>query len=353
MAQLEQLKTEQSLSIDQIQGFFDNKIKEYKDKQPPPQLKKPNNVLILDKDSRKYSFEKDDANSIYKDKQLIETAKAFYLLRDGLKFENDEAIVRKYVTDRTWKQANTGSIGNELIYATSESIDPDQKARLAYLVEYWNNLPHFWQDGGRGWVEGIGSNLWRGMLDPTNLIGPVVAKATIGTAISAAAKKGTQVALKNVLWKGVGVGTGSQFAADMVIGASVDAAIQATEKELLLRTRFDKKRMFTSAMMFGGIGIFPGLPYTYGVAKAYTKSAELNLTTKKLAQSIFDFAHPAKDLNHKIYGVKSNIEGWKAKGKEIDKLLKNFISEEPDHPLANKINAYFKADNDKLGVAAG
>jgi len=353
MAQLEQLKTEQSLSIDQIQGFFDNKIKEYKDKQPPSQLKKPNNVLILDKDSRKYSFEKDDANSIYKDKQLIETAKAFYLLRDGLKFKNDEAIVRKYVTDRTWKQANTGSIGKELIYATSESIDPDQKARLAYLVEYWNNLPHFWQDGGRGWVEGIGSNLWRGVLDPTNLIGPVVAKATIGTLISAAAKKGTQVALKNVLWKGVGVGTGSQFAADMVIGASVDAAIQATEKELLLRNRFDKKRMFTSAMMFGGIGIFPGLPYTYGVAKAYTKSAELNLTTKNLAQKIFDFAHPAKDLNHKIYGVKSNIEGYKAKGKEIDKLLKNFISKEPDHPLAKKINAYFKADNDKLGVAAG
>jgi len=353
MVQLEQLNTGQSYSIDQIKGFFDDKINKYKDKLPPPQLRKPSNVLILDKDSKKYSFEKDDANSIYKDKKLIETAKAFYLLRDGLKFENDDAIVRKYINDRTWKQANTGSIGKELIYATSESIDPDQKARLAYLVNYWGNLPHFWQDGGRGWTEGIWSNLWRGTLDPTNLIGPVVAKATVGTLISSAAKKGTQVALKNVLLKGVGVGTGAQFGADMVVGASVDAAIQATEKELLLRTKFDKKRMFTTAVMFGGIGIVPGLPYTYGVAKAYTKSAELNLTIKTLAQEIFDFAHPVKDLNHKIYGVKSNIEGYKAKGKEIDKLLKNFISEEPDHPLAKKIDAYFKTDNDKLGVAAG
>ena len=43
-----QLETEQSYSIDQIKNFFDNKIKDYKDKLPPPQLKKPDNVLILD-----------------------------------------------------------------------------------------------------------------------------------------------------------------------------------------------------------------------------------------------------------------------------------------------------------------
>ena len=39
------------------------------------------------------------------------------------------------------------------------------------------------------------------------------------------------------------------------------------------------------------------------------------------SQSVFDYAHPLKDLNNKLYGVKSDIQGYKIKGKEIDKLM--------------------------------
>ena len=349
---MEQLVQDKSYSIEEIRKFFDKKFKDYEDKQLPPQLQKPVAGDLSGIGSNKI-FDKDDINSIYKDQQLIETAKAFYSMRDGLEYSDDISIIDKYINDRTWKQANTYSIGKELIYATSESVSPDQKRRLAYLTEYWNNLPHFWQEGGRDWKESILSNLAKGILDPTNLIGPGVAKLTIGTAVSAAAKKGTDVALKSVLKKSIAYGTGAQFIADAAVGASVDLAIQATEKELLLRNRFDHKRTFTSAITFGGIGIVPGLPYTIGTAKAMTKSAELQASAKTLTQNIFDYAHPAKDLNYKLYGIKSNIEGYKKRGKEIDKLLKDFTSEEPDHPLAKKINAYFKADNDKANFGAG
>ena len=176
----------QSYSGDQIKNFFENKFQEIKKLEPP-------NASLIDVDEEgnsKYVFDEDAVNSIYKDKQLIDTAKAFYYLRDGLTFKTDRAVIDKYIKDRTWKQANTWSIGKELIYATSESVDADQKRRLSYLTQYWSALPNFYEAGGRGWADGLWSNISRGLLDPTNLIGPGVAKLTIGTAVSAAAKKG-------------------------------------------------------------------------------------------------------------------------------------------------------------------
>jgi hypothetical protein len=38
---------------------------------------------------RKYSFKKDDPNSMYKDNNLIDHARAYYYERDGLLFENN------------------------------------------------------------------------------------------------------------------------------------------------------------------------------------------------------------------------------------------------------------------------
>ena len=338
-----------SYSGDQIKNFFEKKFKEIKKSEPP-------NASLIDVDEEgnsKYVFDEDAVNSIYKDKQLIDTAKAFYYLRDGLTFKTDTAVIDKYISDRTWKQANTYSIGKELIYATSESVDADQKRRLAYLTQYWSALPNFYEAGGRGWVDGLWSNISRGIVDPTNLFGPIVAKYTIGTAVSAAAKKGTDLALKSVLAKSVAYGTAAQFAADGVVGASVDAALQSTEKELGMRNNYDSKRMFQSAIIFGGIGIVPGLPYTYAAAKTTIKNESIKQSLKKVSQGVFDYAHPLKNINEKIYGVKANIEGYKIKGKEIDKLLKDYVGENPNNSLTTKINKYFDADNSDLSGGAG
>ena len=160
-----------SYSGDQIKNFFKNKFEKIKTENPP-------NLKLVDKDddgNSKYVFDKDAENSIYKDQQLIQTARAYYYERDGLNFKTDAGVVDKFINDRTWKQANTYSIGKELIYATSESVTDDQKRRLAYLTDYWDALPNFYEAGGRGYIDGIITNLTKGIVDPTNLIGPGVA----------------------------------------------------------------------------------------------------------------------------------------------------------------------------------
>ena len=339
----------QSYSGSEIKNFFEKKFKQIPDINPT-------NASIVDVDedgNSKYVFDKDSELSIYKDKQLIETARAFYYTRDGLNFKTDRAVVDKYITDRTWKQANTYSIGKELIYAMSESIDMDQKRRLAYLTQYWDALPNFYEAGGRGWTRGLVSNISKGLLDPTNLIGPMVAKYTIGTAVSLAAKKGVDIATKQVFKKALYYGTGAQFIADGAVGASVDAALQSTEKELLMRTTYDPKRMFQAAITFGGIGIVPGFGYTWGAAKTAIKNQSIKDSLSKISQSVFDYAHPLKNINEKVYGVKSNIEGYKIKGKEIHKILKDYVNENPDNKLSVKIKKYFDADNSDMSGGAG
>jgi len=303
------------------------------------------------------SFDKEVDNSIYKDQELLDNVKAFYYKRDGVSFDTDEGAIRKFISDRTWKQANTYSIGKELIYATSENVDLDQKRRLSYLTQYWSSLPNFYQEGGRGF-SGLVDNIMKGVTDPLNVLSLGIAKATVGTAVGVAAKKGTQVALskaaeKAAVRKAVGYATGAQFVTDGIFGASIDAAIQKTEKELLLRNKFDPKRMFTSAITTAGVGIIPGLVYSVPTAKAGVKEIGIRKSIDRITQETLDFAHPVKNLNHQLYGVKSNLEGYKTKGTEIDLLLKNFVSKNPDEPLAKKINNYFKQDNSDLNVGAG
>ena len=120
-----------------------------------PKNSLPNNAFEastqLPDGSKKYSFD-----SIYKDRELINVAKAYYG-RKGKEYEKDEDVVDEFISDRTWKQANITSIGKE--YVTIQGLDESQKKNLAYLQNYWNQLPNFYEEGGRGWVGGIYSNL--------------------------------------------------------------------------------------------------------------------------------------------------------------------------------------------------
>ena len=69
-----------SFSEDEIKNFFKKRFKEIK-------AAPPSNVKLVDKDedgNSKYVFDKGAENSIYKDQQLIHTARAYYYERDGL-----------------------------------------------------------------------------------------------------------------------------------------------------------------------------------------------------------------------------------------------------------------------------
>ena len=307
-------------------------------------LKLPDNVIPIDGSvdgNFKYTFDKDDPNSMYKDQLLKDTARAYYYERDGLNFENDTELVDYFINDRTWKQANSYSIGKELVYATSDSTSLDQKRRLKYLTEYWGALPNFWQDGGRGWISGLTSNLSKGIVDPTNIIAPGVGSQVI--------KQVAKTGGKYALTKAVAAGTGTQSIIDAAIGSSVDAMVQKTERELGLSTKFDLQRNFTVATLSGGASIVPGLPTSYFASKGAIASATLDKAFESAKRNVFDYADPLKNNTQKIYGIKGNIDDMVSRSKKVDEILQE-ISDKPTDTITKKLNAYYKDKPEDRGT---
>ena len=307
-------------------------------------LKVPDNVIPIDGSvdgNFKYTFDKDDPNSMYKDQLLKDTARAYYYERDGLNFENDTELVDYFINDRTWKQANSYSIGKELVYATSDSTSLDQKRRLKYLTEYWGALPNFWQDGGRGWISGLTSNLSKGIVDPTNIIAPGVGSQVI--------KQVAKTGGKYALTKAVAAGTGTQSVIDAAIGSSVDAMVQKTERELGLSTKFDLQRNFTVATLSGGASIVPGLPTSYFASKGAIASATLDKAFESAKRNVFDYADPLKNNTQKIYGIKGNVDDMVSRSKKVDEILQE-ISDKPTDTITKKLNAYYKDKPEDRGT---
>jgi len=142
--------------------------------------------------SIKYTFD-----NIYEDKELTAVAKDYYTNKDGVAYEDKEAV-DKFISDRTWKQANSLSMGEEFAYITGDNVTNDQKSRLAYLTRYWDELPNFYEEGGRG-AKGFFKNLGIGLLDPITYIGLGVGGVVSKSIMTAGAKE----VVKSQIKKGV------------------------------------------------------------------------------------------------------------------------------------------------------
>ena len=240
-------------------------------------------IADVDKGNVKYTFD-----SIYKDEELISVAKDYYTEKTGKSY-NDKEAIDKFISDRTWKQANTFSIAEELLYITGENVAQDQKSRLAYLTNVWGQLPNFYEEGGRGYIDGLAKNLGAAIVDPLNLLGGVVGgivgktagkavgktalgQVTKNVATKKAAKKVTQDIImdpetlakvsKEAARKKLLATAGTISAIDGVGFAAADIAAQTTEKEIGVREKLDPKRTMlvslgaagTSFIATGGIG---------------------------------------------------------------------------------------------------
>lgn len=135
------------------------------------------------------------------------------------------AAVRELETDMGWADANTASAVRE--YAQSGGTER-MRADQARLRSRWNDVPWFWQSGGRG-LYGLGQTLTAGVLDPVNLVGGPLTKG--------AAALATRVGLG-----GLGRALTTQggriagtAAIDAAGGAGANLTQQATENELGLR----------------------------------------------------------------------------------------------------------------------
>jgi hypothetical protein len=242
--------------------------------------------------SLKYTFD-----NIYEDKELAEIAKDYYTNRDQQVYNTKEAV-DKFISDRTWNQANTVTMTKEFAYITGENASEDQKSRLNYLTKYWDNLPNFYEEGGRG-MKGFFKNLGVGILDPINIIGAGVG----GQVAKQVLAKGAQQVVKSQIKKGVAKktvakeilnspeefaklatktkkealikGSGSMALVDGAGFGTIDIANQTVEKEIGLRETLDPIRTGTVALTAGGLGFF------VGVGGGYIGNAIRNLKLAK------------------------------------------------------------------------
>jgi len=241
--------------------------------------------------SKKYSFD-----TIYEDKELISRAKSYYESLYDTKYRNDRDVVDEFIEDRTWKQANIVSVGSE--YVDIQGLDAKGREDLAYLQDYWSKLPSFYETGGRGWASGIWSNLWRGALDPTNLLsagfGSIATKAAtkkFGTAflrkkledktLSKTAKKQINNEIQDIrkriragtykfpVAKATAVATGSAVAFDASLFGSADLLMQKNEMTIGLRKKgdYDFKRAGTTAIVGAGISVLPSGFFAYSAVR--------------------------------------------------------------------------------------
>jgi len=265
------------------------------------------NAISLQKNedgSLKYTFD-----NIYENKQLASVAKDYYKNRDGESF-NDKEAVDKFISDRTWNQANTYQMGKEFLYVTGNNITQDQKARLSYLTRYWDELPNFYEEGGRG-ASGFFANLGVGLLDPLNIVG-----AGVGGLVSKSVlKKAGQEVIKSQVKKGVTKktlakevlnspeqlaelsakanksallkGSGSMAAVEGAGFGTIDIANQLVEKDIGLRETLDPVRTGTIALTATGLGFFVGAGAGYLGSKIRNLKLQKNttLTTDKLKKT--------------------------------------------------------------------
>ncbi len=237
-----------------------------------------NNAIAIQRNqdgSLKYTFD-----NIYENKQLVSVAKDYYTNRDGRVYDDKEAV-DEFISDRTWNQANTFAMGKEFAYVTGDNITEDQKARLSYLTRYWDELPNFYEEGGRG-ASGFFANLGVGILDPINILGAGVG----GQVAKGVLKKAGQEVIKSQVKKGIAKktvskailnspeelaklsakakrnalikGSGAMALVDGAGFGTIDIANQTVEKEIDLRQAIDPIRTGTIALTAGGLGFFVG-----------------------------------------------------------------------------------------------
>ena len=281
-----------SLSLEEMLGKGEKK---YPTEENIKNNNKINTAIKLDTNedgSIKYTFD-----NIYEDKELAAVAKDYYTNRDSEVYD-DKTAVDKFISDRTWKQANSIQMGAELAYITGNDVTNDQKARLAYLTKYWDELPNFYEEGGRG-AKGFFKNLGVGLLDPITYIGLGVGGIVSTRIMTAGAKEVVKSQIKKGIVKKTVAkeilnnpkefaklatkrkrealikGSASMALVDGVGFGTMDIANQTVEKEIGLRETLDPIRTGTVALTAGGLGFF------VGVGGGYIGNAIRNLKLAK------------------------------------------------------------------------
>ena len=212
-----------------------------------------------------------DPNKILRDPRFLKDLKQYYEAK-GTFVADDETLIEKFYSDKTWGDLNTVSAVGDAFEAQGAGVD--QRGRMRRIENVWRQLPYFWQEGGRSAVDALGDGLGAILSDPINLIPGVSAykAGATGAREALTAGKTTTQATTSGIRQGVVRGRLSEAAISAGQEAIVDTAQQARDIELGLQDEFSLARLGTTTavggVLGGAIGGAIGIPA--GIAGART-----------------------------------------------------------------------------------
>lgn len=107
-----------------------------------------------------------DPQAALRDPRFLGDLRAYYETQ-GVRDQSDEQLVRRFYSDGNWRDLN--SVG--IVSSTMEAYraNPEQRARIERISRVYEQLPDFWQSGGRG-LSAVGDIAQAVLLDPLNLL---------------------------------------------------------------------------------------------------------------------------------------------------------------------------------------
>lgn len=189
-------------------------------------------------------------NTILRDPRLLNDLREQYRT-DGGEFMTDEELIDRFYSDQTWGTLNTVSAVRDA--AEAMSAGQEEKQRLNRLQNVYNQLPNFWQEGGRGVGAALADGIPAVLADPINLIPGVNAYAKATNAARAASALGG-----NAVRAGIGAGARAGATSEALISGAqegiVNTANQVRDVQLGLRDEFSLGELGASTAIGAGVG---------------------------------------------------------------------------------------------------
>jgi hypothetical protein len=181
-----------------------------------------------------------DFKTVFDDQEVQRRALRLYGPEIGPNATAKDAV-EEMLSRGSWRQANTVSMGRDLARSATET--PEQREDHAFLNKKYDELPFFWQKGGRG-AYGLADTIVKGIPDPINFLGGPITKGAAWLLGKAGATAAPRIAAT------VGGRIAGTATADAGLSAGANVLQQANERELGMRDDYSA----TEAGVAGLIG---------------------------------------------------------------------------------------------------
>ena len=215
-----------------------------------------------------------DTSQILRDPRFLNDLRSYYREK-GQYFADDKHLIDMFYSDQNWGDLNTvGAIGDA---AEASSASAQQRDRMRRINSVWQQLPSFWQQGGRG-VGALGDIAGAIIADPVNLIPGVAAYKGAATAGRAAYVAGKSAPVARGAVSGVGKAAASEAAISAGQEAIVNTAQQVRDIQTGAREGFSGSELGLSALAGGvlGAGVGGAIGVPSGIAGARQGVADID-----------------------------------------------------------------------------